>query len=91
MKPGTLVLTTEKCLVFLESPPEETQMTLFNMMTKKIDKGQIGFVIKELDEENPDSEWVCVSIGSNRPVEILKKNLITLDEFLIGLKNEHQR
>ena len=88
MKPGTLVLTTERCLVFLESPPEDTQMTLFNMQTKKIEKGQIGFVIKEIDELNSDSEWLSVSIVGNRPVEILKKNLVTLDEFLFGMKNE---
>lgn len=88
MKPGTLVLTTERCLVFLETPPEDNQMTLFNMQTKKIEKGQIGFVIKELEELNSDSEWVSVSISGNRPVEILKKNLITLDEFLIGIKDE---
>jgi len=84
MKPGTLVITTEKCLVFVESPPEDLQLTLFNMSTKKIEKGKVGFIIKDL-ETHPGgamSEWVSVSICGNQPLEVLKKNLITLDDFL---------
>lgn len=90
MKPGTLVITTEECLVFIESPPEDLQMTLFNMHTKKIKKGRVGFVVKELESESGGdlSEWVSVSISGSQPLEVLKKNLITLDEFLDDLKDE---
>lgn len=90
MKPGTLVITVEECLVFIESPPEDLQMTLFNMHTKKIKKGRVGFVVKELESESGGdlSEWVSVSISGSQPLEVLKKNLITLDEFLDDLKDE---
>jgi len=90
MKPGTLVITAEECLVFIESPPEDLQMTLFNMHTKKIKKGRVGFVVKELESESGGdlSEWVSVSISGSQPLEVLKKNLITLDEFLDDLKDE---
>lgn len=89
MKPGTLVITNENCLVFVEAPPEDLQLTLFNMHTKKIEKGRVGFVVKELESSPEDmSEWLSVSICGSQPFEILKKNLITLDEFLEKLKDD---
>ena len=84
MKPGTLVITNEECLVFVEAPPENLQLTLFNMHTKKIKKGRVGFIVKELESESGGdlSEWVSVSISGSQPLEVLKKSLITLDDFL---------
>jgi hypothetical protein len=83
MKPGTLVITNEACLGFVDSVPKEKQLTIFDIKTKRIQKGKIGFIVEDSFENQTGEEAVLISISGIPVVEILKKSVITLDEFLL--------
>ena len=61
----------------------DTSQFIFDIKTKRIQKGKIGFIVEDSFENQTGEEAVLISISGIPVVEILKKSVITLDEFLL--------